>query len=207
MGCSSCQSLRGSVNNRYLKRRKMGVLRGLSGDCYAGFPGQPDAASQPCRGLSGVKAPQAVRQYLKCLSAAMGFAERIAWDEGFHADFYSKVRTITFGTDAAAMPSFPEAWGDRPEDAARLVANYPTMVVPDGDSFWDCIGIAKTDAVASMQGRSGEFYDLALQVGLYVNAAEGGIVGSGGVVPKASIVGSLIVAAAGIGGLMWLGRR
>jgi hypothetical protein len=188
------------------------MLRGLCGDCYAGFPGQQDPAFQECwkdaptgfNGLSGMKATQAVRQYLKCLSATMGLTERTLWDEAFHADVYAKIHATIFGTD---MPSFPGEWGDRPDDTARIIANYPTMMVADGDSFWDCIGVAKTDAVSSMRDQDGDYYALVVQVALYVNGAEGGISGTGGVLPTPSIVGGLVVAALGISGLMLLGRR
>ncbi|MGB8854238.1 MAG: hypothetical protein WCC69_11805 [Pirellulales bacterium] len=194
------------------------MLRGLRGDCYAGFPGVPDPASQDCwsnaptgfNGLSGIKLPADGRKFLKCLSAAMGLTERESWTPEFHADVFAKIGNATWtpvgpggGGESIA---FPEEWGKNPGAAAKIVSNYAHRMLADGDSFWTCIGIPKTDAMAQIQAQEGAYWDLIHLIGRYINAMESGAT-SYAALPRPSMVGGLVVGLVGVSGLMWMARK
>lgn len=123
-------------------------------------------------GLRGV----AGSSFLSCLMDRLGVLANKQWSPEAHSALYGLACSIINlrGRQTAAQMRV-EPFGFNPQRAAEVAANWPTMALDEGDAFWSCIGISKSEALASMSSRSGAYWNEVVAAGAKIVAAEVGL--------------------------------
>ncbi len=130
-----------------------------------------------CRQTRNVAQLHAVEgsSFLNCLMERLGVYSNKRWSPEAHAALYDLACSIVNlrGRQSAAQMRV-EPFGFNPQRAADVAGNWPTMALTQDDPFWSCIGISRSEAVASLSARSGSYWDSVVAAGAQIAQAEVG---------------------------------